>query len=163
MSFQAICCIRFVGLVFALSSLAKAWDPSSVRPLLERLSIQHVKLQEILVLMLIFIETCLSVTLLNLMNLELMLPASMVLLLLMGSALVLLHVKGFKESCSCYGSWMKLSPIQALKLDLIYLAMLLWGMLELSEVPSWPIKEEPIIPVIVGLGMMGLGKWRVKF
>jgi hypothetical protein len=35
--------------------------------------------------------------------------------------------------------------------------------MELEVVQSGPLKAEPITPLIVGIGMMGLGKLRAKF
>lgn len=163
MSFQALCCIRFVGVIFAISSLAKAWSPSSFQSMLERLQVRNSTLQVWLSLSLIFVESTLAFALLNLMYLQIVLYISATLIFMMLITLVVLYFKGYRDSCSCYGQWIKLSPLQAIKLDLIYLGMLLFGLFELKEISSWPIKEGPIIPFLIGVGMMGLGKLRAKF
>jgi hypothetical protein len=163
MSFQALCCIRFIGLIFAISSIAKAWSPQSSKSMLERLRVENKALQQLVIFGLIFIESSLALALLNLMYLQAVLLISLALLMVMLLVLLRLHLNGFKDSCSCYGQWIKLTPLQAMKLDLIYMSMILFALMELEVVQSGPLKAEPITPLIVGIGMMGLGKLRAKF
>jgi len=162
MSFQALSCIYFIGFIFLISSLAKAWSPTLALPMLERLGIESLILRKRLVLCLIFIEAVLAAALLLTTGLNWALWASMTLLATMILALGLLIRRGFDEPCACYGQWLHLNPIQALKLDLIYLLILGYASLELSRFQINPSKIYPTIVIAFGLAMVGLGKLRAS-
>jgi len=160
MSLQAMLCIRLVGVIFCISALAKAWAPNSLSTLLLNLGIRTKFIQQGITLGLIFIESLLGFYLLSL-EIDWSLPIALALLLGMIGILTFLYKQGFREKCSCYGQWLKLSPVEAIKLDFVYVVMLVFAISEVDE-HHQELKSNPIMPLLIALGLMGLGKLRFK-
>lgn len=159
MSPQVFLVLMFLGLIFGVSALAKLHRPTAIRPMFEKLGLGHTGMQWAF-LGLIFIETWISISFLWFFQ-AWSLGVAFVLLLLMIACLYRLIKSGYHEKCGCYGQWMMLSPQEAMKLDLVYLGMLLWIAYE-AELFSSPLKSFPIVPLFIALGAMGIGKLRFK-
>jgi hypothetical protein len=119
MSFQAQACCLLLALVFLVATFSKAHQPRAGLLLLSKLSGPKPWHPGALAL-LIALECELGLRLL-LGRLDwLSLGLSLFLLLSFMGLLTHLHRRGFRESCSCYGAWIKLRPLEALKLDVFY-------------------------------------------
>jgi len=160
MSFQAILCFRLMGAIFCISALSKGWAPTTLKTLLSNLGVRSGLFQQWMTLGLIFIESFIGSHLL-LLDYQWSLPCAIALLMGMVAALIYLHLQGFREKCSCYGQWLKLSPLEATKLDLIYIFMLIFALSEVDE-HHQELKSNPIMPLLLAIGLMGLGKFRFK-
>ena len=164
MSFQGWCCLYAISFIFFISALAKTWHPWGMSPMFKSLGLKDKAIQIWVVLGLVFLEMLISMTLFFHVHLLVSVLIAGLLLFIFIFHLLQLHFSGYRNACSCYGQWIKLKPIEAIKLDLIYLMMLSFVFYELlmAENTMGLKKTEPIVPIAIALGMMGLGKLRAN-
>ena len=137
MTFQAHACRFLLALVFILAAIAKAYSPSQGLAMLGKLRGSRVWHPWALA-GLIALECELGFRLLLSSPDAITLGLCAFMFLSFMTYLAWLHREGHRESCSCYGAWLKLSPIEAIKLDCFYLvalAVLYHGIKQ--ELPLW--------------------------
>jgi hypothetical protein len=144
MSFQGRACTFIIAFVFSLSALAKSHRPQSVYKFLAELGLPQ-KLW--LVLGVVAIEAELALRWCLGMNDLVTTVSTLALLFVFMLLLYRVKVRAGESQvrCACYGNWLKLTPWEAIKLDLIYVGLVIL---------AW--SEQVSSPFFVGWGGAGV-------
>ena len=142
MNFQAQACSLLLAAVFILAALSKAHAPQNGLSLWAKVQGSTKAWHKFALALLIALEFELGWRFLWLKPDLLSLVFCGALLLGFIAFLAWLKQQGHTESCSCYGSWLKLTPLEAIKLDLFYVLALGILILGLKENP--PLMSEKL-------------------
>ena len=120
MSFQARACTVLLGAIFLVSAFAKAGRPKLVQHFLEMV---HLPNHFGFVMALVVLEFELGWRWIMGWSDRITIHVTLALLLTFILLLLMLIKSGERVRCSCYGNWARLTPIEAFKLDVLYLGV----------------------------------------
>ncbi|MBF0198720.1 MAG: hypothetical protein HQL32_13470 [Planctomycetes bacterium] len=131
-----------VGFMLLVAACAKAWRPLALRELIQKILTVSSGAANFLVFTILATESSLGALLICQWQSQWVIPAAFILFSLLTGVSFYLAKKELIENCNCYGSFMKVSPKQNMRINALYLLILALSYSELSEpsvTPYWPL------------------------